>query len=223
MMTTARQLEAEEAIKRRLKARRMPSTSPQVSFVYEIRVDPSLPLVRGELEAASDEEARRQLRVMFGMPRLPSAMRLAEKGTLEAKEREKKMATRRFLAKELGRHHDWLEGLAGGQRADLSGLDLRRMDLRKRVLNHAGLADTVLSGADMRQAGLVGANLVRADLRNADLTNADLRDAELSDADLRGANLTGAKLRGADLWRANLRGCIIAPKTLHEALDCRKG
>lgn len=200
----------------------MPLASPLVRFVYEIRIDPDSPQVRGELEARSDDEARRRLRVMYGMPRLPSSLRLAEKGTLEAIDRKRTAERLRFVLRALRRHLDWLEGAAGGRRADLSGLDLSRLDLRGRSLDHADLAEADLSGADMRRASLVGANLVGADLRRVDLRRADLRDAELSDADLRGANLIGAKLRGADLWRANLRGCVIAPKTLHEALDCRK-
>jgi hypothetical protein len=63
-------------------------------------------------------------------------------------------------------HKEWLDGIKGGIRADLSWVDLSRADLR---------------GADLR-----GADLRGADLRGADLRGADLRGADLSRADLRG-------------------------------------
>ena len=36
-----------------------------------------------------------------------------------------------------------------------------------------------------------------------------------------GAFLTGAKLGGVEIWRANVKGCVISPKALHAALECR--
>ena len=68
----------------------------------------------------------------------------------------------------LAKHQKWLNGEAGGERADLSEANLR------------------------------GANLSRANLRGANLSGADLRGADLHGADLRGANLSGADLRGAE-------------------------
>ena len=74
----------------------------------------------------------------------------------------------------LEKHKMWFNGEEGGERADLSGAELR--------------------GADLR-----GANLYRANLNGANLRGADLRWANLREADLRGANLIGADLRGANL------------------------
>ena len=83
---------------------------------------------------------------------------------------------------------------ANGERADLSGADLRGVDLRK--------AD--LSGANLRKADLSGANL-----RKVDLSGVDLHKADLSGADLRWANLSGADLSGADLRWATKNAQVI--------------
>ena len=74
-------------------------------------------------------------------------------------------------------HSDWLRGIEGGNRADLSVADLSGANL---------------SEANLRGADLSGANLRGADLRGADLRGADLRDANLSDANLSEANLSEA-------------------------------
>ena len=88
------------------------------------------------------------------------------------------------IKKILSEHLKWLKG-EGGERADLSGADLRKADLRE--------AD--LCGADLRLADLRGANLSEANLREADLCGANL-----SEADLRGANLRGAKNVDQACW-----------------------
>jgi len=69
-------------------------------------------------------------------------------------------------------------------------------------------AELDLSGADLRdvnlqQADLSGANLARADLSGAQLSSAHLEDSRL---DL--ARLAGTKLVGAQLTRASLRGTL---------------
>ena len=68
----------------------------------------------------------------------------------------------------LAKHKMWLNNEEGGERADLSGADLRDADLRRADLRWADL-----SGADLRRADLSGADLRRADLRWADLRRAD--------------------------------------------------
>ena len=70
----------------------------------------------------------------------------------------------------LAKHQKWLNGEAGGERADLCDADLR--------------------DADLCDADLRGANLCGANLRGANLCSADLRRANLRDADLRGAKNT---------------------------------
>ena len=76
----------------------------------------------------------------------------------------------------LKKHKMWLNNEENGERANLSGANLR------------------------------GANLSGANLRGADLSGANLRNANLWGADLWGANLGNADLRGADLSDANLSG-----------------
>ncbi|XHI70576.1 pentapeptide repeat-containing protein [Listeria monocytogenes] len=92
------------------------------------------------------------------------------------------------------KHEKWLRD-GYGERADLSGANLRRADL---------------SGANLRGANLSYANLSYADLRRADLSGANLRRANLRGANLSGANLSGANLRGANLSCANLRGANLS-------------
>jgi len=81
----------------------------------------------------------------------------------------------------LAKHRDWVYGVKGGVRADLSRADLSRANL---------------SGADLSGADLYGANLARADLARANLTGANL-----SGADLTGANLKDTILDGIN-WLA---------------------
>ena len=97
-------------------------------------------------------------------------------------------------------HEKWLKDEEGGERANLSGVNLRRADLRDADLRDADLRD-----ADLRRADLSGVNLRRADLRRADLRRADLRRADLRDADLRGADLDFASL---PLWCGSLKMLI---------------
>ena len=101
----------------------------------------------------------------------------------------------------LAKHQKWLNGEAGGERADLSWANLSRADLRG-----ANLSEANLRGADLSRADLRGANLSEANLRGADLSRADLSRADLRGANLRGADLSGADLSGADLRGADLRG-----------------
>jgi uncharacterized protein YjbI with pentapeptide repeats len=78
--------------------------------------------------------------------------------------------------------------------ADLSGANLREVDLGK----------TYMFGILLTNADLFGANLKGADLSRVNLEGADLTDADLSRADLEGANLRNARLTGANLSKANL-------------------
>src|SRR5574343_130019 len=78
------------------------------------------------------------------------------------------------LKEVLDKHTLFLKGKDGGERANLSG-------------------------ANLRCANLSGANLIDANLRCADLRGANLSGANLIDADLRGANLSGANLFGSNL------------------------
>lgn len=102
-------------------------------------------------------------------------------------------------------------------RPDLSGMDLKRANLKKAFLNGAilreanlrgtDLSDADLSGADFQKANLVLAHFGAANLAEADFSGANLCDANLSEANLCHANfsnaiLVGALFQGADLSKA---------------------
>jgi uncharacterized protein YjbI with pentapeptide repeats len=108
-------------------------------------------------------------------------------------------------------------------RPDLSGVDLRRANLKKAALQgvdlkNANLRGTDLSSADLRGADLNRTNLVRTNFSAANLTEANfsaanLSEANLSDANLSDANLSETVLLGAlfleaDLNRANLESNV---------------
>ncbi len=117
---------------------------------------------------------------------------------------------REKLQKVLDAHKLWLCG-DDGERADLSGADLR----------YAYLIDADLSCANLSGANLSGANLSGADLAGAYLIDANLTDADLTDADLSGANLSGANLSCADLSGADLAGAYLIDANLTDAdLSC---
>lgn len=72
----------------------------------------------------------------------------------------------------LDKHKKWVNGEAGGVRADLRNVDLRGADLRC---------------VDLRCADLRCADLQCAYLRSTDLRGTDLRDTNVYGADLKGA------------------------------------
>ena len=104
----------------------------------------------------------------------------------------------------LEKHKMWLNGEEGGEKADLSGANLRGADLYKVNLREADLSGADLRGTCLICADLSGANLRGACLICADLSGANLRGVDLSEANLRGADLSGADLRDANLSGADL-------------------
>ena len=129
----------------------------------------------------------------------------------------------------LKKHEMWLKDEEGGERANLSYVDLKCVDLSYTNLRAANLmginlSDSNLHNADLTCANLRVANLTDADLTNVDLTCANLEGTNLTDADLRNANLkytnlrctdlTSANLENVDLWNANLRNAkLVGIKT----------
>jgi len=77
--------------------------------------------------------------------------------------------TRAELLAILDKHRKWVNGEDGGERANLSGVDLRDADLREANLCDANLTEANLRGANLAEANLSGANLRGADLSGADL------------------------------------------------------
>ena len=154
--------------------------------------------------------------------------------------------TKKELKEILRRHELWSTNTPGGERADLSGVNLHRMDLRFANLAGANLTGAKLTYADLKnadlsEADLAGAYLCKADLRGADVTSANLTGASLinaslvgamltwsnlTNADLRGVDFRGANLRsvnfcGADLKRANFWEANLYKANLKKAFDCR--
>ncbi|EAG8231651.1 pentapeptide repeat-containing protein [Listeria monocytogenes] len=82
----------------------------------------------------------------------------------------------------LENHGKWLLN-EGGERANLSNIDLKNTNLR-----FANLRLAYLRGADLSNANLRGANLRFADLSNVNLSNANFRGVDLSDANLNWVN-----------------------------------
>lgn len=109
--------------------------------------------------------------------------------------------TRKITQEELNeileKHKKWLHDEHGGERADLSGRDLRDSNLRDSDLRGSDLSYSDLSRSDLRDSDLSYSNL-----RGCNLRDSDLRNSDLSDSDLRGSNLIDCNLRGC-----NLRGC----------------
>jgi len=90
-------------------------------------------------------------------------------------------------------HKKWINGEAGGRKAQLENVDLKGVNLYKANLYRANLYRAKLDGANLEGANLRDTDLAGADLYRANLKEADLREADLRLADLRNANLTGAK------------------------------
>jgi uncharacterized protein YjbI with pentapeptide repeats len=119
---------------------------------------------------------------------------------------------------------DMIEANGGPEGLDLSGKDLRGIDLsRDRIQAELGrvreegstsrpvwvsdLTEGInLEEANLQRADLGGANLQEADLWRADLQEANLRVGKLQRADLGEAALQRADLMGADLQSAALGG-----------------
>jgi hypothetical protein len=189
-------------------------------YCYEFLREQPLGVERGEIDAADEAEAGRLIRIRYMMGVLPEGARIYEKPGEDHGSGWSISEKLRFLLKTMVSHHHWLAG-RGGQRADLSNLDLREVNVAGRNMSHADFNETDLSNTDLSKAVLIGANMRGANLKGANLCGADLSGVDLTDANLCGAMLIGAKLDGVDLWRANLSGCAIAPKKLHNALRCR--
>lgn len=94
-------------------------------------------------------------------------------------------------------------------RADLSGLNLKWIDLRDTDLIGANLQQSNLAGADLRWA-----NLSTVDLQQADLRGADLSFANLTQANVAGTNFTATDLREAILTEVNIDQAIWTRATL---------
>lgn len=117
-------------------------------------------------------------------------------------------------------HKKWLSCEEGGERANLSEVDLHGVNLREADLSEANLCGADLHDTDLYGADLYGANLCGANLCGANLIRAGLHDADLHRADLCGADLNGAELFKANLWRADLVEANLCRANLSAAYLC---
>lgn len=129
-------------------------------------------------------------------------------------------------------------GRGGFAAAVPTGLDLRRVDLRRLEavgadLRGARLDRAQLQGANLHRADLNGAYLNRAQLQGATLTGAHLEGARLMEAQLQQARLDlaylnraalhGAQLQEANLLEASLQGAKADRTTIWPAFFDRRG
>lgn len=98
-------------------------------------------------------------------------------------------------------------------RSDLSGADLRGLNLDDVWFWRSSLRSAKLQGGSFK-----GANFAFADLKEAGLSSAILQDACLYRTQLRGAVLLGADLQDADFTEALLQGAYLAEADLHNAV-----
>ena len=101
-----------------------------------------------------------------------------------------------------------LQEVGSSDQLDVSGQDVRGIDLM----------NCNWEGANLSQARVCAANLCGANLSKADLQESDLRGASLDKTDLRGADLSWASLGGASACARNKshlrrRGAIFREKT----------
>jgi uncharacterized protein YjbI with pentapeptide repeats len=101
------------------------------------------------------------------------------------------------------------EPLRKGDRADLSGIDLRNANLRRANIEFVDLVDANCDDADLSKASLRRTDLSRAHLSRASLYEADFYQANLSGAILRDTNLVRARLVDTDLRGATLENCTV--------------
>lgn len=111
--------------------------------------------------------------------------------------------------------HEWKKNRPGSP--DLTGADLRSLDLRGAQLGRADFGDVQILEANLHDADLSHANLVGAYMRRSNLGGANLQGADLRDADLIGANLARANLEGATLDRCHLTGAHLIEANLNRA------
>lgn len=101
--------------------------------------------------------------------------------------------------------------------ANLSHADLSYADLSFANLSRANLSFTILSYADLSGTNLSEAILFRSILYAADLSSANLGQAKFSEADLSGADLSGANWNEAILERVQAKDTPLESLMLEQA------
>ena len=89
---------------------------------------------------------------------------------------------------------------------NLSFLQLSKANLNYAILDEADLHESILNGTQLSHASLIRANLTRASLIRAKLEEAHLMAASIKEANLSYARMNRIDLRDAILYKANLIG-----------------
>jgi len=105
---------------------------------------------------------------------------------------------------------------------DLSGANLRGAILISATMNHANLEKANFDGARLQGAQLNMSRMFRASFRQANLTGVVCKGADLMEADLTGADCTGGHFENTNLFEtvfydANVKGANFEGSNVNEA------
>ena len=133
-------------------------------------------------------------------------------------QRESKPLTQAELDAIYESHRRWLEQDPDGQCADFSGMELSGLELRHMDLSYANFSGASLNGCDMEQAHFEGCNFAgahfygvqagSASLELSDFTGAHLEGSNFFHANFENSNFTGATFEHVNLHHANLDLCV---------------
>jgi hypothetical protein len=117
------------------------------------------------------------------------------------------------LSKIIENHRKYFEGDDAGVFADLSGVNLHRVNLENAFLERINFEETSLCHVNLEGAIIRHSRFDRSNLSNVKLLGADLFDAKIIDAkffntNLQGTNLTGAFIANANFTGSNLTGSV---------------
>lgn len=103
---------------------------------------------------------------------------------------------------------------------DLSGRDLRNLDLHGLTLTGLDLSRADLRGANLSKSNFSGTDLSRAKLDGADLTDAMFSGADIAGASFRGAKMDGVQFNGISLAHSSFDGAALRAILVHGCSGC---
>jgi len=106
--------------------------------------------------------------------------------------------------------------------AQLSDLDLRKIDLSKANLRGANLSranlySATLKGADLSYATLYRVNVINANMKEVKAKNSDFKEAMFNNTNLTGSRFNGADMSDVFFFKTDMAGVKIKETTLHGA------
>jgi uncharacterized protein YjbI with pentapeptide repeats/beta-lactamase regulating signal transducer with metallopeptidase domain len=103
---------------------------------------------------------------------------------------------------------------------DLSGRDLRNLDLHGLTLTGLDLSRADLRGANLSKSNFSGTDLSRAKLDGADLTDAVFSGADIAGASFHGARMDGVQFNGISLAHSSFDGTALRAILVHGCSGC---